>query len=172
MTTTYLLPCSCGEKNLVNQRQAGEMVECRCGARLEVPTMRGLAQLDRAEGSDQGERVSAWGIPQGLAFLGVVIVAAGLLFSGYHYMTRPRFDPARSVEELQNASPADTWRFWEVYREGIPGGLPTATAMRRQQLQAKWRWIWAGGGIAAVGLFVVVSSFLITPPPRSAGQAD
>jgi hypothetical protein len=52
----YLLPCSCGEKIRVRTRNAGETVTCQCGARLQVPTIRGLRQL---ESIDDVEEVSA-----------------------------------------------------------------------------------------------------------------
>lgn len=42
----YLLPCSCGEKVRVRTRHAGETVTCQCGTKLQVPTIRGLRQLE------------------------------------------------------------------------------------------------------------------------------
>ena len=44
----YLLPCQCGQKLPVDASQAGLRVRCACGAEPQVPTLRGLAALERA----------------------------------------------------------------------------------------------------------------------------
>jgi len=47
----YLLPCSCGEQSVVSTAQAGGTIRCACGAELQVPTMRGLRELEPLEPS-------------------------------------------------------------------------------------------------------------------------
>src|SRR5678815_2344165 len=47
----YLLPCACGQQISVSAAQAGESLRCSCGAMVEVPTMRGLRELERVETS-------------------------------------------------------------------------------------------------------------------------
>ena len=41
----HLLTCGCGRKILVSRSQAGQELSCECGQRLQVPTLRGFAEL-------------------------------------------------------------------------------------------------------------------------------
>ena len=59
--------------------QSGLAVECVCGAKLEVPTMRGLSMLEQVPEHTSGAAEAApWGPRQGLMFLGGAIMAVGL----------------------------------------------------------------------------------------------
>ena len=41
----HLLTCGCGRKIPVSRSQAGQELSCECGQRLQVPTLRGFAEL-------------------------------------------------------------------------------------------------------------------------------
>jgi len=53
MKIEYLLPCSCGEKLVVDRSQAGLSKRCTCGRDVTVPTLRGLEQLERAAPAEE-----------------------------------------------------------------------------------------------------------------------
>src|SRR5487761_135342 len=81
MQTRYLLPCRCGKKIEVDAHQSGLVVRCACGAQQPVPTLRGLAVLERTEAASlpSAPAASGWGPRQGLVFLGLVVIALSLL---------------------------------------------------------------------------------------------
>ena len=66
----YLLPCSCGEQSVVSTAQAGGTIRCACGAELQVPTMRGLRELEPLEPrSAAAGRAVTWDDQHRVAFL-------------------------------------------------------------------------------------------------------
>jgi hypothetical protein len=119
----YLLTCECGKTIPVDVGQAGERVQCECGAQVEVPTLRKLRHLPAAEPEVAGER-TAWNASKGVAAAGFILAA---LLAGYALWNRlnepkvPQFDPVfrtTKVEEgLEQMSPLDAWKMWvEVYQ--------------------------------------------------------
>jgi len=170
MVTRYLLPCSCGREIPVEMSQAGQTLSCPCGARLEVPTMRDLAQLKRDEGRStsepsertrerrppRGRRARAasppvWGTRQRLLFLGGIVALIGLTVLGAAYFTRPR------VVQVDELSPLGLWRLWHDLRQGIDVREP----WEQYYLDASrmhGRWMLVGASIAAVGLLTAAAS--------------
>ena len=139
MTTSYLLPCSCGEKVPVEPRQAGEVVRCSCGASLEVPTLLEMAALERAEPEPGARRPSRpWGVRQGLALMGAVIFLGALVLVIFVSRTRPHppgFDrPEMSPEAIRRQSraltPFESRRAWQTLRAQGPDGLMPAQEQR------------------------------------------
>src|SRR5262245_42232670 len=100
---TYLLPCpSCGSKLPVETGQAGQMLRCGCGQSVEVPTVRGLRELEVVADDGSAPR---WTARHGLVFVGSVIAMAALLFAGYIWMTRPpAYDATSLPVELDEAA--------------------------------------------------------------------
>lgn len=115
MQAKYLLPCSCGRKIPVDRSQAGQGIQCACGAQLEIPTMRALRLLERAapKPSAGPPPRSAWGARQRLLLLGAVITIAALGLTALLYSSRPR---RADVEDL---SPIRTWVLWQELRQGV-----------------------------------------------------
>jgi len=128
MTTRYLLPCACGRKTEVDAGEAGIEIQCQCGARLQVPPMRGLAALERSEAaasSPSADATGEWGTRQSLVFLGVALALVLLFPAGYFWYTypeRPRLSddfPAFNRAEIANYTPEQTWEAWNQLRAGI-----------------------------------------------------
>lgn len=161
MATHYLLPCQCGKKNEVDSSQAGLHVRCECGAELPVPTMRGLSALeriDRAAEKPGAAGGSNWGRRQGLMFLGGVLLAGAALVALFFWSlfpTRPmlQFD----YEAQQQLSPVDSFAEWRELQKGIE--LPEAEmhVIRFEQITDElWKWEMVCGGIAGVGLLLII----------------
>src|ERR1041384_5370156 len=95
LSVKSLLPCSCGKKIEIEISQAGLLVDCpACGRQVQAPTMRGFRELERVELPEtSAARGGEWGTRQGLIFLGLTILAIGLLGAGYVWWTTPVFDP-------------------------------------------------------------------------------
>src|SRR5690349_9805056 len=84
----YLVPCpKCGIKTMVESGQAGQMLHCSCGASLEVPSIRGLRELETVQ--DDRSAVATWSRRQGLAFLGIAIAALALISAAGLLAFRP-----------------------------------------------------------------------------------
>ena len=185
----YLLPCACGDKREVDQTQAGLTVRCHCGAELVVPTMRGLAKLERAT---PGVTVPArtWNRRKGVLFLGACITLVSLAVLAF-LRTRAPVDPqpyinrgfeiAGSTADLDRASTKDLWELWSLLRSG-PDAHPAeksptiarlmlagheATFMRPiyQQLSAAHRQRMGVALVAAaIGAVILVVGFLMRKP--------
>ncbi len=166
MRTTYLLPCSCGQKVPVEPRQAGEVVRCSCGASLPVPTMLEMAALQRAQpepGQPQPQRV--WGPRQSVILLGAVISVIALGLGAFLLVTQPqrpgRLTPPTAEEIRRNTqafSPAQSVGVWQVFRAG---GLLRSEAHEgkyRKQLFV-WR-LWMG---VVLTIEVVGVALILTP---------
>jgi hypothetical protein len=77
MAELYLLPCTCGQTVRVGKAQAGQAVDCACGKRHSVPTLRGLRELALApvEAATTPARNPAWSPWHGAAFSGGIVTA-------------------------------------------------------------------------------------------------
>jgi hypothetical protein len=160
---SYLLPCPvCGNKLTVVAGQAGQLVQCTCGADVEVPTIRGLRELDQVIG--EAESSSRWTSRHSVAFLGLLITAGALAFSLYLHLRAPVFDPGGYENEVQAASPEQSWEHWMGnLRHGPRMRVKTTDHDAIVRRGAKdWyveRWEWVGYGLAALGLVVALAGW-------------
>ena len=99
--TTYLLPCACGRENPVEPRQAGETVRCVCGRACTVPTMREVRALRPTVDAPAtpGRARPAWGNPQRLLVVGIVVLLLAAAGAAIEYRQLPtHFRGLRSPE--------------------------------------------------------------------------
>lgn len=170
MATHYLLPCQCGKKTEVDSSQAGLQVRCECGTELPVPTMRGLASLervDRAAETRGGAKPSSWGRRQGLMFLGGVLLTAAALVALFFWSMFPQRPILQfNFEAQQELSLIDSFTEWRELQKGIE--LPEAemhVSHYEQITDELMHWEMACGGVAAVGLLFIIVG-LATPANR------
>src|SRR4051794_36916866 len=110
----FSLPCSCGQRLTVAANQAGELVRCRCGLTVEVPTLRELNRLERVADRSPPPP-AAWSKRQGLILLGAVIGVLSLGALVWLELHRP---PAQETALMQVKTPVDrfsiaqTWDYW------------------------------------------------------------
>lgn len=175
----YLLPCPCGEKIAVEASQAGQEIRCRCGAALEVPTMRGLAQLERAgpkpavgrstatpqtgQASDVPPAAgrstirgstSVWGTRQRLVLVGGFITVLGLGSAIVLYAGRPR------LLDLERYPPIGTWQLWHDLRQGIEQ-RPAWEEQYTRSVAGYHRWMVVASAIAGIGVLLMASPLLV-----------
>ncbi len=177
MTTSYLLPCSCGRKVPVEPRQAGQVVRCSCGASLEVPTLLEMAALEGAEPEAGARRPPRpWGVRQGLALLGAVIFLGALVLVIFLLRAQPRppfpdkaeMDPGAVRREAQRLTPLQSRRIWQSLRaRGPDGRMPREEQYQTDKLgryqEDLLRWRLSMGvvlTIAVAGLSLVVIPLL------------
>ncbi len=144
-------------------RQAGETIECACGAKLEVPTMRGLRRLEPALETPHPPR-SVWGPRQGLLFLGLLLTAVSLAAGGYAFFaTMPSPDLTTSQEALDTVGPVEAWRYWMAVRDGIPSNPTGEVAAVLQRTRNARIEIQIALGCAVAGLALAASGLLVKP---------
>lgn len=175
MAAHYLLPCQCGKKNEVDSSQAGLQVRCECGVQLAVPTMRGLAGLERVERSAEQTRAAAggaWGRKQGLMFLGGVLVIGAALIGLLFWSLLPnrpmiQFD----YETLQRLSLEQSFAEWHELQKGVV--IPEAEmhiAYYERVTDGLWQWEMVCAGFAALGATLIIVGLALPsnrlPTPR------
>ena len=132
MSAKYLLPCHDGNTVEVTTADAGRMIDCPCGNKVQVPTLRGVQNLPRASQSDGVASAPTWSAQQGAIFtiglclLVVGLIALGLLFRVFRQIdtTKPDMNQAVLAEfELaaENAEPANTLEVWHALRNNPLG---------------------------------------------------
>ncbi len=172
MTRSHLLPCSCGQKVAVQPRQAGEVINCSCGASLQVPTMLEMAALERAQPGPQ-RPVRPWGIRESLALLGAVLFVGALglvIFLLLHQPPPPiparaEMDPDTIRRQTRALTPLESRRVWQFLRAAGPDGRMSPEEHfyadilgRYRELLLRW-WLSMGVAIAiavaGLGLIVI-----------------
>jgi hypothetical protein len=154
----YLLPCtSCDRKHVVTTGQAGGQVRCECGAAIDVPTVRGLRELEEVHEATAPRK--AWSTRSSVVFLGVVITLAGLALAGFLHVRAAQVRPQGSfADDIRTMSPRDTWELWSYFRHGIgwnrEKGPEQLKAIKTYEELKRWEWI--AFGVAGVGIVVIV----------------
>ena len=177
MRTKYLLPCSCGEKIAVDASQAGEQVRCVCGANLDVPSLRGLRQLETAEAAEPlpaRSQPNAWGLRQGLRLAGTLLMVAGLLPALLLYTQIPEepvFDQQLNLElNLRRIDEMTVDQTWMVWKQDVLGpGLMEYPMQAREAYLAQrsflLRWITFSLSIAAIGIVLAIAGLAMRKRP-------
>jgi len=146
----YLLPCKCGTKTPVSTARAGEVIRCACGAELQVPSMRGLRELEPADPT--ARTPFAWNDRHRVAFLLIMGAVACTAVAGYLWLTLPVIDPIPTAADfhqaVEGAEPAELLSVHHMMMEGLhyPVSTDTPEAKTRQMM------LW---GIAIVSILAV-----------------
>jgi hypothetical protein len=171
MKTAYLLPCQCGRKWEVDAGQAGTQIDCSCGQKLAVPSVRGLRHLEVASAAESIPERTTWSPTRGAVFsLGLFVAVAALLFSGFNgywfFITRRVQDPAKvqltvEAEHIDHLSPVESM-FWfrQEEREGLGDPSPPEWTVIDKQHESSRRWGIAGLIVAGAGLLATAGSMV------------
>jgi len=147
----------------VSPTQAGEDVGCRCGRRLEVPTLREMQHLEAVGGQEESQ--SRWTRTQGAVFVvGLAITILGLAIGGYFYAHLPEVGPTTPdyAAMYENISPERSWEEWKQLKEIPLGQGPQTTHLiHRAQWRQQWSIIIAGLMAAGAGVVVAGSAFFL-----------
>ena len=168
----YLLPCAqCSEKLTVDVNQAGRQLVCRCGATLEVPSLRAIRALETVADAAAKPVRRSWSPARGVPFaVGLVLVLAGLFVAGnagLRWATAevPPPPPATAdplLPELDTLSSADTWDAWlDLRNNGLGPYMPTAKFMVEEALRYLFRVMVTGLVVAAAGLTIAVVAMVL-----------
>lgn len=166
MTTTYLLPCSCGEKVPVEPRQAGEVIKCSCGVALDAPTLLEMAALEKARPNPESRRSpEPWGVRQSLALLGAVILFAALGLTVVLLFNQPlpveREKAVMSLDAIRRQTlaltPLQSRRVWQSLRATGPDGRMPFQEQIYDEMLGQYRqsllgWWLSLGVVAVIGV--------------------
>jgi hypothetical protein len=160
----YLLPCSCGRKVPVSTRHAGQTVRCACGAELEVPTLRGLRELEPA-GAAAAPARGTWENRQRIAFLLAVASLLAIGVAGYlAWRLPPKIEPPQPIEIDQNSSIGMVFMAYDDLKRGLDIAPPELNLYERQAVYHRDMLSWGIrialvlGGIGAVATVVALLS--------------
>jgi hypothetical protein len=177
MKAVYLLPCTCGNKVLVDAGQAGAKVVCVCGKQLSVPTFRGLRELEVVADGPASAAAAAedrpWSATRGFLFSAglLVSVIAAILISYHLYVYSQMRDGGevyrqQHMEELRRGvddlSPVQALaEFDEAAKEGLKvmGTPPWAHISKMRD--DSYRWLIGSLIALALGLVSMFGSLLV-----------
>jgi hypothetical protein len=120
-----VLTCSCGEKILVSNSQAGQTMGCpACGSSHQVPSLRGLESLPLAQATVESiKATNVWAVRgpiMALCLAGMLVCGAyaGYQYYGAYQMQVP-FDTEMHIQEeskgIDNAGFEDLLAYWDGY---------------------------------------------------------
>lgn len=126
MSKSYLLPCSCGHNLTIDIGQAGQTITCdECTKDVEVPTMRGIRQLEPADDyvpEYKGRKPPSVesGNPQSVVFsIGLFIAVLGLAVAAVVGYKRSQLvelaTPPTPPDNSKLDQLIDSWNVFEVY---------------------------------------------------------
>jgi hypothetical protein len=166
----YLLPCSCGRKLTVDRSQAGLRLPCACGASVEVPTFRGLKELEPvADSRPAAAPENPWGPRQGVIFLGVVIAICGAALSGVLWFQRPTFNTPQVnhkalQESMQGLTLEQSFEAWtDILEHRLDRNPAPQLAEYHKQVARNDRGLGVGASAIAAGAIMIVSALLSAP---------
>lgn len=158
----YLLPCSCGEQTVVSTAQAGETIRCACGAELQVPTMRGLRELEPLERSSATSgRAVTWDDQHRVAFLLALgaLTCLGVAIYLWASLPVPLVQPTSDDFNVAIDS-ASTDELFMIHRELVNDrlGNPTSTDTERKTREMM---LWGIGIVLALGVAAASCSAVV-----------
>jgi hypothetical protein len=170
--------CACGQVHAVDTAQAGSMLHCHCGQKVQVPTLREIAQLPDIESTEERPQTTPrrWTRKQGILF--AIGAAAVLLASGIATaiaLNRPQKQlPGKAGtvaaldKQLNTLTAEDTLKLWRFYESAPVSMVAIAEKNRVNQKQRRTYTIISWSiGLVGIGIGTVLILFSLRPPkPR------
>ncbi len=145
----YILPCSCGRQSIVSARQAGQVIQCECGATLEVPTLRHLGQLARAGESSAARAQGQWENRHRASFVLFVMAIAAFGLAAYlAFSLPPAIEPPQLLALGDDTSPAQYFQAFLELSKPWPAPIQWNTVNHRRDGMMLSMWIALGLGAA------------------------
>lgn len=173
----YRFPCErCGENLVIDVSQAGRQMVCRCGAALEVPSLRTIRALEAVTDVSVGPRRPSWNQGRGVMFAaGLVIAVLGFFTAGAAGVgwltakappTPSPLDVEAALAAVDNLSAPRAWDLWADMRTN---GLGQYLEPPQSVFDAFLRRVFAVFAVGAVLLIVGIAAvtFSIFLPGRT-----
>jgi hypothetical protein len=167
----YLLPCPhCERKLVVTTGEAGGQVRCECGTTVDVPTVRGMRELEPT--AAPAEAATSWTTRHSVIFLGSLVAIAGLAFGAIlHFRAAAVLPSGTFADDVRIMPPEETWTLWsQFFREGVGKWQPKKEQAQLDNIKAYEeikRWEFIGYGLAGLGVLLAIVGVTILGPKRS-----
>ena len=165
----YRLPCQrCGEKLVIDASLAGRQIACRCGAAVEVPSLRAIRALEVATDVPDRPSPPSWNRGRGLVFaLGLVVAVLGLFTAGVAGVSwlnaevPPPPSPEESKSALAEMDGFSAPRAWDAWVDMRTNGLGPYMEPVRSVVEASLRRVFAVfvGGLVLLALGTAAAAF-------------
>ena len=176
MSPRYLLPCKCGQSTPIEVGQAGQTIDCSCGARLDVPTMREIRRLAQAEEGQTEQRrrgSTGWNPLQGGTFaIGILTLVIAIFVLAWSAFIRSRIDttdPTSDIDkfvaaQISNMPIDQTWELWLVARESGLGVQTVPPHVMAQRAHAQFTtYIYVAAAFVLVGVLAMAAALVLRP---------
>lgn len=175
----YLLPCDkCGKKHEVEPSQAGGQIACVCSHTIEVPSLRGLRELETAEPTTTLPSTRSLGAGRTREMTGRVICVVGLFvfaiglataaFGGLiwmqiHVPPVPIDQTEAAAAAIDDMTASESLGLWMDFREHGVGHyqMPEHEAVA-QFANFYWQVMAVGIGLIVVGLLAATIPLLLS----------
>jgi hypothetical protein len=147
-------------------------VQCECGKAVDVPTVRGMRELEQAPAT-VADAATSWTARHSVIFLGSLMAIAGLTFGVLLHFRAERVRPkATFADEIRTSMPpAETWTLWtQFFRGGVGRWQPLKDEKQLSDLKAYEeikRWEIIAFGLAGLGVIVAVVGVTMLGPKRA-----
>jgi hypothetical protein len=154
---------------IVETREAGQSSVCACGQPVSIPTMLEITRLEPApiETNRPSERI--WGWQHRLLLLGGTLLATaivgGVLLHVYRRPVAPidAIDPQAVQQTANRLSPLQTWRYWELMKQGLDRSVDLRYA---EKLSIYHIWQGCAGAVALLGIALIGCGMAIDKKKR------
>jgi hypothetical protein len=158
----YLLPCECGREVVVTRAQAGDTVTCECGAKLSVPTLRGLAELRPAPvAAGAGARSRNWDDRHRVGFLLALGAVTCLLVAGYLWASLPALEVQPSDQDFINLVEGASARELFFFHNEALHGLDRTTPADVDVVRVRQIMSWGIGIVLSMALAASASACIV-----------
>lgn len=166
-TESYYLPCACGVRSIVDASQCGRKLTCQCGQVLEVPPLRGLRQLAKADLRQVKPSGRAWNPARGLALVALVPLMGALAFGAWVYQHAP--PPPPKYPSLEGRTPQDIFYndWFHLVDRGIDDSFMPVIEQYIVAVNRRRDLLTGAGVVAGLSALGVIAG-LAWPAPRGA----
>ncbi len=170
MADQYLLPCpQCSHVHRVGVAQAGQTLNCVCGASVDVPTLSGLRRLEPVTEAAATKTGGSWSPRHGLVFLGLAVTVASLAWWAFltlnidwHGEVQPKI-AEQIVRDMESLTPADSILAWQFLKSPLHEHANRPTN-EMQAVYGRWTSVALGG--AVLGVVLILAAFVLVPTAR------
>jgi hypothetical protein len=167
----YFLPCECGAQTVVSPAQAGQSVHCRCGITLQVPTMRGLRELEAA--SDSAAAIPRpepqWDDRHRVAFLLALGAVTCLFVAAYLWFSLPQIQGQPTEVDFVVAVDSLAMPQLLALSKEAAQGLDTLAIPPHPEVKIRQMMLWGMGIVLVLALAAAASAAVVAtsrPAPR------
>jgi hypothetical protein len=135
-----------------------------------------IARLEPAPAEVSPGSAAGWELGHRLVFIGLVLMAAGLLLAGFVYRGLPdaprSLAPAEIRRQVESLTPLESAHLWADLLRGLDLRPQVAQRDYREALDWAWRWFFVAAAVGLAGIVTLVAALLASRPCATASQKE